>query len=440
MTPRRRSVCVLLAVAPLLAIGSVWPSVAAAPPDSSGDSVKRIKERANPHAKPFAPDRLLRAFRGTREDVRHKALDEVERHHLDDAKLPAALWQVIEPALKAIPAPDSLLRAILLFVRLENPEAEDHQAALLSAADPRIVMAALDVLAGRRPPSVLEKMTRVREHPAYPANYGLRHAVVSAVAQFSEPASVEFLIGIVAAFDGQLKYVAAGHLARLTGQNFGGKAESWREWWKDNRQGFRVVSPTADAQGAAKTPANPIPWDYDVPQFFGTAIYAKRVVFVIDKSKSMLSSVDGVTRLDDAEKELDAAIHKLPDDAWFEIIAYNDLEQPFRGRLVQATPAEKSAATQFIYALTAEHKTDIYDTLADALVVDPNLEAMLFLSDGDPNLGTIVDRDAIVQKITQQNAARRISVNTVGIDARGPAESFLRRLASLNFGDYRSSR
>ena len=177
-----------------------------------------------------------------------------------------------------------------------------------------------------------------------------------------------------------------------------------------------------------------------LPQFFGTLIYAKRIVFVIDKSKSMLSTVDGVTRLDNAEKELEAAIRKLPDDAWFDIIAYNDFEQPYAGKLVPATPAQKSAAVQFIYSLVAERQTDIYDTLSDALIVDSNIEAILFLSDGEPNVGRIVDCPTILQKITQQNAQQRTSINTIGIDAQGIGGDFLKKLAADNFGEYRSIR
>ena len=260
-----------------------------------------------------------------------------------------------------------------------------------------------------------------------------------AVARYNQPASVGFLVDTVAAFDGQLKYEVARELVRLTGENFGGKSDEWRTWWETHREGFRSRQWGA-RRSANKPPAAPMPWDYDVPQFFGTLVYAKRVVFVIDKSKSMLSSVDGVTRLDDAEKELEAAIRKLPDDAWFEIIAYNEFEQPYAGKLVQATPPQKSGAIQFIYSLVAERKTDIYDTLSDALAVDPNLEAILFLSDGEPNVGTIVDCPTIVQRITQQNASQRTAINTIGIDARGAAEEFLKQLAADNFGTYRSIR
>src|SRR4029453_4230499 len=103
-----------------------------------------------------------------------------------------------------------------------------------------------------------------------------------------------------------------------------------------------------------------------------------------------------------------------PHDPCFEIIAYNDFEQPYAGELVPATPAQKSGAVQFIFSLVAERKTDIYDTLSDALQVDANVEAILFLSDGEPNVGRIIDCPTILQRITQQNAQQRTSINTIG--------------------------
>ena len=253
---RRQSVVVMLGILVFLSAATCGTSVL-----FSQQSRPARSERSAAKARPFAQARLLRAFRGSSEEVRHKELDNIERFHLDETGVAPALWQAIEPSLNVKQAPDSLLRAVRL--------------------------------------------------------YGL---------------------------------------------------------------------------------------------------------------------------LDDAEKQLEAAIRGLPDDAWFEIIAYNDFEQVYRGRLAPATPGEKSGAAQFLYSLVAEGKTDIYDTLSDALQVDPNLEAILFLSDGDPNVGTIVDRPTIIQRITQQNASRRISINTIGIDARGPSEDFLKQLAADNFGEFRSSR
>jgi hypothetical protein len=154
----------------------------------------------------------------------------------------------------------------------------------------------------------------------------------------------------------------------------------------------------------------------------------------------MLSSVDDVTRLEEAQQELQSAIMRLPDDAWFDIIAYNTTLMVWKGQLTQATTATRSDARRFIYSLFGDGKTALYDALEDGLTVDPNLEAMLFLSDGDPTAGKIVDRARIVQEITAQNSSRRIAIDVLGIDSAGPAEDFLKQLAAANFGTYRAVR
>jgi hypothetical protein len=419
---------VLSAVSAGMLLVAFGLAASAAPP------VER-KSGVQTSTKKFDADRFAHAFRGQREDVRLKALQDLEAFHLADAAAPEALWRVIEAAAKLPRVPPSILRALQLYARIDNPEGFSKLTVLLGAADPSLVLAAVDVLGERRPDGALPALTALRERPAYAQYYALRHGVVSAVGRFPEPASVDFLIGTVENADGQLKYAAAIELARLTGQSFGGRGAEWKKWWQ--QQGGKLPDVSASA---ARQPPQSLAWDGPVPQFYGTPIYAKRVVFVIDRSKSMLSSVDGVTRLDDASKQLEGAVRGLADDAWFEIVAYNETELPFAGRLVQATPQAKSDAARFIYALSADGKTDSFSPLSDALRVDPNVEAILFLSDGEPNAGAVVDRATIVAAVTQQNKALRASINTIGIDARGAGEAFLQQLAGNNFGTFQSIR
>lgn len=422
---RRGALTALIASVLLLAFG----------PAGSGAPPVQPRNRTEAHTKGFDPDRFARAFRGQREDARLKALQEIEKSFLADAAVPEALWHVIEPAVKLSHVPPSIFGALRLLTKIEDSELSSKLAVLVRAADPSLVLAAVDALGERRPDGALAELTALRDTPAWSRYYALRHAVVSAVARFHEPASVDFLVSTVSSADGQLKYVAAVELARMTGEKFGGKGAEWQKWWE--QQHGKIPQPGSNA---ARKSSGPLAWDNPVPQFYGTPIYAKRVVFVIDQSKSMLSSVDGVTRLDDAARQLEGAIRGLPDDAWFEVIAYNDMERPFAGRLIQATPQAKSDAARFIYALSADGKTDSYSPLTDALRVDANIEAILFLSDGDPNAGPIVDRPTIVAAVTQQNMTLRTSINTIGIDARGPAEAFLQQLADKNFGTFQSIR
>ena len=424
MLRRWSCVHVLIGMWALLATAAFWWPAAAAPPAQSA--------RHTGKSRPFVPERLLRAFRGNREELRERALDDVERWHLAERALPDLLWKFIEPELKSAQVPDSLLRAVRIYSTLADPEAASRLERLFSAADPRVVMFAMHLAGERHATGTLGPLIQLRERPEFAASYPFRHALVSAVSRFREPAAIEFLVSAIASADGQLKYEIVRRLIALTGENFGGSGDGWKNWWAANRDGFRV--PASSQPAGAPQDQQPMHWDRAVPQFFGTSIFARRVVFVIDHSRSMLSSVDGVTRMEQAARELEQVVRQLPDDTSFDIIAYNDIEVRFRGQLVLATPEEKSAAVRFIYALLADRKTDCYDTLADALLIDSNLEAMLFLSDGDPTAGTITDRATIVREITRQNALRRVAINTIAVDAEPPGEEFLKDLAAKNFG------
>jgi hypothetical protein len=106
--------------------------------------------------------------------------------------------------------------------------------------------------------------------------------------------------------------------------------------------------------------------------------------------------------------------------------------------LIPATPANRQRASQFVIGLRTGGETASYDALQAAFGFD--IEAVYFLSDGDPNFGTITIPDQIVAAVTKGNRARRISIYTIGI-APGlpgsPLDNFMRALADSNLGIYR---
>jgi hypothetical protein len=411
------------------------PVIRRSPVDCAADraadrAIERSKSAERP--KPFDSEKLAHAFRGKREDARMQVLDEIERLYLDDPAVPEALWRVIARALKWREVPASLIYALQLYSQTYDPLTDERLITLLAAIDLRVVLEVIDVLGERRRAATLPRLVAVQEHPAYRSTYALRHAVVSSVSRFNELASIDFLVATISSLDGQLKYLAAVQLVRLTGENFGANADAWREWWQSRRDEFRVP-----ANVNSDPPTTPLDWDYPVPRFYGTPVYAKRVVFVVDRSKGMLSGIEGVSRLDNTAKQLEEAIRLLPDDAWFEIIAYNSTILPFAGKLVPASLRAKSEAVRFAYSLSGEGVACSYDALAEALRVDANIEAILFVSNGDPSGGTIVERPEILTAIAQQNKPLRATLHVVGIDASGISEEFLKDLAADNFGMYR---
>jgi hypothetical protein len=409
-------------------------------PDAAAAQGRTAPDRKSSAKRPaFSPDRFLRVFRLNKEETRQRALQDVERYHLDDPKLPDALWEVIQTDLKSKRLSDSLLRAIAIHGRLKYDKAAERQLSLLAAAPPPVAIVVLQNLVLPQLGPALADLSKLTARPEFRASYPLRHALVSAVGEFQDLGAIDLLVQLQSKFDGQLRFETSRRLANLTGEDFGGKAADWENWWSENKGQFQFAA-RRDTTVNTTTGYEPIAWDYVLPKFYGVPVYAKRVVFVIDHSGSMKSSVDGITRLEEAQKELEGAIKLLPEDAWFDVIAYNVDLTPWQGRLMQAVPLAKSDAVRFSTSLYPERKTAIFDALIEGVTHEDNLELVLFLSDGQPTAGKIVDRTAIIQAVTAVNVYRRVSINTIGIDARGPSELFLQELASQNFGTYRSIR
>ena len=419
---------------------------------------------ADRHAKKFQADRFRRVFHSNREDARFKLLGEIPQFYADDPAVPDALWQAIQHDLDVHRSSPSLLQAVQMHGSYGDESAIAQQETLLSVRNRDVAMIAALGLADRQTISALPKLIKLADSPEYRASYPFRHVVVSSVGSFPDPTSVDFLVSAVEKNPGQLRYVAARQLSQLTGQNHGGVAEDWKQWWGENREGFQFARVSRESEFSsvalpdvarkngpevAKRPGNPVPeiakknempWPEEVPRFFGDPLYARRFVFVIDRSRSMESSVDGVTRLEECQKELESAIKKLPSDAWFSVIAYESNILLWQPRLVPATPENKIDAIRFSRRLFPINKTACYDALVQALGIDPDLEMIVFLSDGEPTAGKIVDPPAILADIVQCNRLRRVAIDVIGIDAQASTAQFLKDLAQQNFGTYRPVR
>ena len=275
-------------------------------------------------------------------------------------------------------------------------------------------------------------LTRRRE---YAQRYGFRRCVVDAVAKYPDKTAVDFLVDRLEQSDGQLKYETALNLQKMTGKDFGGIAADWRTWWQKNRDDFEFSSRVQASETVSlKVAPKPIPWDEPRPSFYGMTIYAKRVVFVIDRSGSMNSSVNSETRLARAQQELQKAIKALTESDYFNIVAFDDRMEVFQTKLVQATDANKLDGIRFGYGLEPRGDTACYEPLKMGLDASNDLELMLFLSDGEPNAGALVDPHAIVVAIANHNLTQRTTINTLGIDARFAHEAFLKNLAEKNYG------
>ena len=396
---------------------------------------KSTKNRSTKAVKPIPIKTLQTLFKSPSEAAWQKGVAAITTESLEDDAVVDTLIKFVKRESAAERMSQALIGALTKLAEATQPNAAKTLSELLESNDFRMVMAAADVVSMNQDRGYLETLTTLDRRREFPERYGFRRCIVDAVGRYQDKSAVDFLVDRIEKSDGQLKYETALNLQRITGQKFGGIAQDWRTWWKANRDDFIFASRVDPSPShAMKVPPRPIAWDEPRPSFYGMTIYAKRVVFVIDRSGSMNSTVNDETRLQRAQRELQRAINELSASDFFNIVAFDDRMEVFQRTLVPANASNKNDGIRFGYGLEPRGGTACYEPLKMGLEASNDLELILFLSDGQPTAGALVDPSAIVTAIANHNLTQRTTINTLGIDARDQHLAFLNNLADKNFG------
>jgi Mg-chelatase subunit ChlD len=267
---------------------------------------------------------------------------------------------------------------------------------------------------------LLARMTATR---SFTRDFSFRRGVVAGLVAIRRPEAGGELVTLLASLAGEVRADVVAYLTAVSGQRHGLDAAAWAEWWRSAGDTFRF--PASIDLRSARMAA-----DADVATYYDIPLYAERLVFVIDVSGSMAEP-----RMESAKSELVQAILGLPDTAEFTIVAFSDAAAPWRRVPVPADEANKRAAVRFVAGLVPGGRTASFDALEAAFSFD--VEAVYFLSDGEPTRGRLVDPDAITRFVTAANRGRRVSVYTIGIMPEPRLAAFLDVLAADNFGLYR---
>lgn len=144
-------------------------------------------------------------------------------------------------------------------------------------------------------------------------------------------------------------------------------------------------------------------------------VVLKDVIFVLDTSGSMAGK-----KIQQARKALEFCVDNLNDGDHFELVRFSTEVEPLFDHLVDASPANRTKAQDFIKDLRANGSTAIDDALRKALSMRPTDSTrpfvIIFLTDGMPTIG-VTDESQILANVKQNDLGRtRIFCFGIGTD------------------------
>lgn len=382
----------------------------------------------------LAADKLVAAQKSVLDEL-------LEAHGTLVAKLPADAQKAVRDdwTKNRLGSKDWVVRAEAY--ELIGRVATDWATELLTAAvapasnvepDPRALVCAIDGLGGRDPakvgPALAARMEDVR--------WLVRAAVVAALERTPSKEGIDAIVKRLAKEDGRLRDDCCRALKALTGQDIAANPELWRVWWAENREKWTGKPPAEDPSKV--DPLKDIgkkPTEADKRTgFFGIQIESKRVVFVIDISGSMNAKMGGsgpdakATRAELAREELKRVVAAMEDGTIFDIVFFSSGVRVWKPEMQTADGKTRGEALQFIAGVEFAGGTNTYDALEAAFALgdmgkgkkresdptgDARVDTIVFLSDGKPSVGKVIDPDLIRSAVKDWNKSRRIAIHAV---------------------------
>ncbi len=279
----------------------------------------------------------------------------------------------------------------------------------------------------------------------------LRVLAIRAIAAAPSAAVIEPLIARLEREEGRvIRGEVASALQRITRQRIGTSVAAWRTWLE--REGGPFLAGEVPLGGGQPE----VSGSGSTVEYHGLKLQGQRLVFAIDRSKSMQrtltrpsrkpSEVDeGVEcRIDRAREELQRTLGNLNEDVSFTIVTFAGDVQRFADELLVADGKQVQEAQQYVQEMRLKFGTAVYDALETSFYLagrqpgaaywTPRVDALVLLSDGQPIIGGKGDdKAAILRAVRRWNPLQRVQVSVVGLGDEVPA-GFLRRLVEENDG------
>jgi HEAT repeat protein len=319
---------------------------------------------------------------------------------------------------------------------------KDAAAALLEALkkdkEPAVSVAVVDALRELKlgSPEVLAAIAGQLQSDFWQLKVSAAHALRA----IGSLAGVEPLVEAIAKSEGRLRVEFNDALASLSGVNKHGDAAAWRAWFDANKDA--IAKGSYSAKGAE--PGAPAGRALTTTSFYGIPVESKSIIFVLDRSGSMMEPSDweepkdaptgpgadiprkGDRKIDVARWQLKKAIAQLPDGAEFNLVFYSHEVVVLSDRMLKMSPAAKAQAFTWIDKMEPFGGTNTFDALEKALaytaggtngekIQKGGVDTICLATDGLPTAGQVAKADEIVTAIRALNKTRKVKIHTVGI-------------------------
>lgn len=358
--------------------------------------------------------------------------------------------------------PDGVHRMIQVLGTVDQPDATDALVGLLDGQRRSWSMAAIQVLCENQHHAAITRVANQVDSDFFRHSYGYRFTLARGLKSMKHPDAWDALATVYDRVDGQLAHRLREEFKTVKPEDFKGDEERFAKWRSlvglsdepeaaplddafsraaailgesDGGSGEakpqeRSLQPSASAASYRRKHLKP-------SQYYGIEIYAKRLLFIIDRSGSMGTVVGNRSRIDRAKQELATAINGLDPECEFGLLVFDSEIRAWREELVPADEDNKLDAIRFIQYLGTGNTTNTYGVLRRALEFDEQLEAVFMLTDGQPTSGRLINPSAILTDILRRNEVHHLTINAIAIAVEPTMATFLKRLSEPSNGEYR---
>ncbi len=262
--------------------------------------------------------------------------------------------------------------------------------------------------------------------------------------------------------DGRLARELHATLAVIARDDLGPNPESWRWWWKHQKETYGGLPPDLPAM-----PTNPADERYglpkdappDEPHYYGRRFFSRSVCYVLDTSASMKYTMNIVadqakelgkipttgSRMEIATSALVDSLEHLDPRTRVRLVFFSTGVTLRRPDLFVASSGNVAAAVSDIHRIRPDGETNFHGALKAALGtygapslgpdLAPSPDTVFFLTDGRPTRGEITSMPELLSWLEYVNRFAKVRLHVIALGELNVDIDSLRALAKAGGGE-----